>query len=101
MSAKSIDFRRYLYEALTIHGVVLETIREMPGISKLWLKATRLELFCLVSSVRNCWVSGSVKFATKLRTTISVLLEGLWRECAAFQEWRPSVFENLRIHFVY
>ena len=101
MSAKSIDFHRYLYEALTIHGVALETIREMPGISKLWLKATRLELLCLASSVRNCWVLGNVMFATKLRTAISGVSEGLWRECAAFAKWRHSVFENLRIRFVY
>ena len=101
MSASHGDFRRYLYEALTIHGVALETMRERPVIFELWLKATRLELLCLACGVRNCWVFGSVMFATKLRTAISVVLEGLWRECAAFAKWRPSVFENLRIRFVY
>ena len=73
----------------------------MPGISKLWFKATSLELLCLASSVRDCCVFGSVMFATRLRITISVVLEGLWKECAAFREWRPSVVENLRMRFVY
>ena len=74
MSASHGVFRRYLYEALTIHGVALETMRERPVIFELWLKATRLELLCLACGVRNCWVFGSVVFTTQLRNVISVLL---------------------------